>query len=229
MTAHETAPHRTRSQTVSPVDQALGRLTLQAVRQGTGREWAVWLGLLDAAGAPDWDHRGIVDHLEREYPEVSPWWQQSLAVAYERARGRRVLGQTADAGYQVGVQRSVPVTAGRVWDVLTTQPELWLGPDATVVFEPGREYEVPPGEWGPGARGEVRVVKPGDRLRMTWQPEGWTEAATLQIALSTAAPGRTRVQMHLEKLPDAGSREAVRARLRAALEQIARAAGDGPG
>ncbi|MFD2093735.1 SRPBCC family protein [Blastococcus deserti] len=222
MTSPETTRHG--ADEPSAVDQALGRLSPEAVRQGTGRSWADWLQALDAAGAGDWDHRAIVDHLESHHPEVSAWWQQSLAVAYERARGRRVVGQAPDAGRQIGVQRSVSVTPGRLWAVLTTQPDLWLGPGASVVFEPGRAYEVPPGQWGPGARGEVRVVKPGDRLRMTWQPEGWSEPATLQVALSPAAPGRTRVQAHLEHLPDVSVRETVRERLRAALERVARAA-----
>jgi uncharacterized protein YndB with AHSA1/START domain len=220
------AHHETAEETVSPADQALGRLTSEAVRDGTGREWADWLDLLDAAGGPDWDHRGIIDHLEREHPEVSAWWRQSLAVGYERARGKRVVGQTADVGFQIGVQRSVEASAGRLWDVLTERPELWLGPGVAVSFEPGQAYDVPPGEGEPGARGEVRVVKPGDRLRMTWQPAGWPVPATVQVTLSPVAPGRTRLQAHLEKLPDAETREAMRERWRAALDRITQAAGE---
>ena len=212
--------------TVTPVDRALGRLSPGAVREGTGRDWADWLDLLDAAGAPDWDHRGIVDFLDREHPEVSPWWQQSLAVAYERARGKRVLGQTADVGFQIGAQRSVAASSVRVWEVLVTRPELWLGAGATVVFEPGREYEVPAGESTPASRGEIRVVKPGDRIRMTWQPDDWSAPATLQVALTATAPGRTRLNAHLERLPDAESREVMRERMRVAMERVAKAAED---
>lgn len=204
-----------------PVDQALGRLTPDAVREGTGREWEEWLDLLDAAGAFDWDHRGIVDYLEREYPEVSGWWWQSLAVAYERARGKRAVGQTADVGFQIGVQRSMPATRGQVWELITTRPELWLGAGAVVTFEPGTPYDVPPGDSDPGAHGEIRVVKPGDRLRLTWQPEGWSAPATVQLALSAAGQGRTRLQAHMEKLPDGEAREAMRQRWRAVLERIA--------
>jgi uncharacterized protein YndB with AHSA1/START domain len=219
MTQHDAAEGA-----VPPVDLALGRLSPDAVREGTGRDWADWLDLLDAAGAPGWDHRGIVDFLDRDHPEVSPWWQQSLAVAYERARGKRVVGQTADVGFQIGAQRSVAASSGRVWEVLVTRPELWLGAGATVVFEPGREYEVPPGESTPAARGEVRVVKPGDRIRMTWQPDDWPAPATLQVALTATAPGRTRLNAHLEKLPDAESREVMRERMRVAMERVAEAA-----
>jgi hypothetical protein len=59
---------------------------------------------------------------------------------------------------------------------------------------------------------------------MTWQPLGWLTPATLQITISPAAPGRIRVNAHLEKLPDAEAREFMRERMRAALERVADAA-----
>ena len=66
-------------------------------------------------------------------------------------------------------------------------------------------------------------MKPGDRLRMTWQPDGWQAPATLQLALSQSGSGKTAIHAHLEKLPDADTREAMRKRWREALERIATA------
>jgi hypothetical protein len=84
----------------------LGRISARAVREATGRGWEEWLESLDAAGALDWEHKEIVAYLEREHPEVtSGWWRQSIAVGYEQARRKLQVGETADAGYQVGVQR----------------------------------------------------------------------------------------------------------------------------
>ena len=57
--------HDTAEMTATAVDRALGRLSPGAVREGTGRDWRDWLDLLDAAGGPGWDHRGIVDFLDR--------------------------------------------------------------------------------------------------------------------------------------------------------------------
>ena len=206
-------------------DLTLGRISSHSVREATGRGWDAWLEALDAAGAADWDHREIVAYLERAHPEVtSGWWRQSIAVGYERARGKRVVGQTADAGFQVGVQRTVGATAMGVWELITSRPDLWLGEGASVAFAEGARYEVPPGDGGPGASGEVRVVKPGERLRMTWHPEDWPAPATLQVTLSESRSGKTAITAHLEKLPDADAREAMRARWREALERIAAAA-----
>ena len=203
----------------------LGRVSSAAVRKATGRGWEEWLEALDAAGAADWDHKEIVAHLERAHPEVgSGWWRQSLTVGYEQARGKRVVGETADVGFQVGVRRTVAGSVTEAWERITSRPDLWLGEGTSVAFEPGKRYEVPSRDGAPGASGEIRVVKPGDRLRMTWQPEDWPAPATLQLTVSASASGKTVINAHLEKLPDADAREAMRARWRQALERIAAAA-----
>ncbi len=59
---------------------------------------------------------------------------------------------------------------------------------------------------------------------MTWQPEGWTAPATLQLTLSESGSGKTAIHAQLEKLPDADAREAARKRWREGLERLATAA-----
>ena len=199
----------------------LERVSSESVREATGRGWEEWLEALDEAGAREWDHKRIVGHLEREHPEVpSGWWRQTITVGYEQAGGKRVVGQTADAGFQVGVQRTVPVPLARAWELIATRPELWLGEGASVELQKGERYHVPARGGSPAASGEVRVVKPEDRLRLTWHPEGWPAPATLQLALSERDPGKTAVTAHAEKLPDSEAREAMRAWLRAGLERL---------
>ena len=212
----------------TPGDEALPgleRISARTVREATGRDWAAWLEELYAAGAADWEHKQIVAHLERGHPELSGWWRQSVAVGYERARGRRVPGQTADAGFQIGVRRTVGLPPAEAWELVVGRPDLWLGEGARVAFAPGERYAVPPGNGAPGARGEVRVVRPGDRMRMTWQPDGWPAPAILQITVTPAAAGRATIGLHLEKLADAEAREAMREHWREALGRVADAAG----
>ena len=177
--------------------------------------------MLDGAGAADWNHKQTVAHLEREHPEVSSWWRQSITVGYEQARGKRVVGETADAGFEIGVQRTVVANPTDVWRLLTSRPDLWLGQGVWVEFSERVQYEVPPTAGAPGARGEIRVVKPGVRLRMTWHPDGWAAPATLQLTLAEPGPGKTAINAHMEKLPDAETREVMRQHWRTALERIA--------
>lgn len=183
------------------------RVTDTAVKEATGRDWKAWMRALDAAGAAELNHKQLVALVAREVE--SGWWQQSIAVAYEQARGKRVVGETATTGFQVGVVRTLPMTAPELWDLLTKQADRWLGPGAELKLEPGKEYEVPKRRGTPGVRGVLRVVKPGQRLRMTWQPDGWKKPATLQLTLVPKARSAA-LHVHLEKLPDAKAREAMR-------------------
>jgi hypothetical protein len=49
------------------------RISVEAVREATGRDWDEWLAILDAAGAADRTHRRIVGVIERDHPAVPGW------------------------------------------------------------------------------------------------------------------------------------------------------------
>ncbi|HEX2405499.1 MAG TPA: SRPBCC domain-containing protein, partial [Acidimicrobiia bacterium] len=205
---------------VSGADDArlmLSRLSSDKVREATGRGWEEWFEVLDAAGAPDLDHKGIVTHLEQHHSETDSWWRQSIAVGYEQARGMRKLGETA-SGFQVSVQRSVAGDAGAAWRLIEARPESLFG--GAVELTEGTRYEVPAVGDAMAASGEVRVVKPGDRIRMTWQPVGWVVPATVQVTLLESVSGKTAINVLLEKLADAEQREIAQAHWRSVLERI---------
>jgi uncharacterized protein YndB with AHSA1/START domain len=187
-----------------------------AVVTATGKDPAEWQAVLDAAGARDWPHPRIVAWL-RETHGLSGWWGQSVTVGYERAIGRRALGQTAGAGFQIGVRRTVAAPAGAVWALLLS-PEgraLWLGTAEPAVLAPGVAYRAPD-----GTAGEIRVVKPGEKLRLTRQAPGDKASSTLQVTLLSNG-ARTGVSFHHEKLPDVAAREAMRAHWRDVADRFA--------
>lgn len=194
------------------------RVSDAAVAEATGRDWAAWLAWLDERGAESLDHRAIVA-LVADADVDNGWWQQTVAVGYERARGLREVGETADAGFQVGVQRTLPVGQDALWDVLVA-PEgraAWLGAVAAFEPTPGYRYET-----ADGIAGEVRTVKPGERLRLTWQPSDRAGATTLQLSLACPRndDAKTTLRFHHERLADAGEREAMRDRWRSALDRL---------
>lgn len=199
----------------------LNRIRSSAVREATGKSWEEWLALLDAAGARDADHKAIVAYLRREHPHLSGWWQQSVTVAYEQARGKRVLGETAETGFQMGVRKTLPMSRDDAWRLLVEHPERWLG-EGAVSFEKGARYELT-GGYGGTVRGQIRVVKPGERLRASWHPEPFEAPATLQVTLTEAKSGTT-VGVHVEKLADAQARDGVLEHFREILQRLA----DGP-
>ncbi len=196
------------------------RVTDTAVKEATGRDWKAWMQRLDKARAAELNHKQLVALLAEEVE--SSWWQQSISVAYEQSRGKRVVGETADTGFQVGVQRTLPITAAEAWELVTDQPQRWLGAGAEAKFEPGASYQVPKRRGVPAVRGLVRAMKPGQRVRMTYHPEGWKKPATLQVTLLPKTRG-VSFHVHMEKLPDAKARAAMREHWSKVLETLANA------
>ncbi|HEX6360360.1 SRPBCC domain-containing protein [Actinophytocola sp.] len=74
-----------------------------------------------------------------------------------------------------------------------------------MLSEPGAGYETTS-----GVRGETRSFRERDRVRLTWQPRGWTHDTTLQLTVTPAGEGRTRLGVHQERLADANEREQQR-------------------
>ena len=117
------------------------------------------------------------------------------------------VGRTRDAGWQIGVSRTVDRPVEEVWAFLTS-PEgvaIWLGDGVTVLSEPGIGYETTD-----GVRGETRSFHELDRIRLTWQPSGWSHDTTLQLAVRATGAGRAMLRVHQERLADAAEREQQR-------------------
>lgn len=126
------------------------------------------------------------------------------------------IGLTKDAGYQIGVRRTIHVSHSRAWDMIfsTEGMNIWLGPTSGIELEPGQTYEL-----GDGASGEVRVVKPGSHIRLTWQPPEYSRPSIIQVRVLDKG-GKSVIAFHQEHLPDGQAREARRAHFANALDRI---------
>jgi uncharacterized protein YndB with AHSA1/START domain len=78
-----------------------------------------------------------------------------------------------------------------------------------------------------GIEGEIRVVKPQERLRMTWRKPGLKRAATLQITLAATSAGKTAVRVHLERLPSQKYRQQMKSYWQEVLNGLADLASSG--
>ncbi|GHF07002.1 hypothetical protein GCM10017786_45770 [Amycolatopsis deserti] len=114
------------------------------------------------------------------------------------------VGRTADAGWQIGVSRTLSHPATTVWEFLTSEAgaAVWLG--AAVPGGKGERYET-----ADGTVGEVRSLRELDRIRLTWRPKDWDHDSTVQVTVSPSSDG-TVVRFHQEWL--AGPEERARQR-----------------
>ncbi|MFI6575228.1 SRPBCC domain-containing protein [Nocardiopsis sp. NPDC050513] len=107
------------------------------------------------------------------------------------------VGLTRDAGYQIGVSRTLPLPAERVWRFMTSGEglELWLGPSPSIELRQGGVYRT-----ADGTEGEVRGFGEGARrrVRLTHRPPGGPET-TVQVRV-TPKHGRAVVGFHQERL-----------------------------
>lgn len=169
-----------------------------AVHKATGKGWAEWLSVLDAAGARRMTHAQIAEHLhERE--RVGDWWSQMVTVGYEQARGLRVKYQSSTGVFQGSASRTigVPVSAlYRAWTDARIRRR-WLGRDAAFT---------------------VRTATKNTSMRITWT-DG---ASSVEAMFSAKGPGKAQVAVQHSKLANAKHVERIKAFWAARLEVLRR-------
>jgi uncharacterized protein YndB with AHSA1/START domain len=128
----------------------------------------------------------------------------------------RPVGLTQDAGWEVGASRTFPISVEAAWDLMVSPAgvAIWLGEGVELPLEKGDAYET-----ADGTTGEIRSVRPRDRMRLTWRPADREHEATLQFALRETPTG-CAIGFHAEHLVSAEDREATRERLRGALDRL---------
>lgn len=167
-----------------------------AVKDATGRDWAAWIVRLDKAGAADMTHKQIAEHLA-EAEGVAPWWAQMVTVGYEQAKGRRAKHEKTD-GFSVSGSKTIAAPIERVFEAFTQARtrSAWLkGVDLTV--RKATEFKSARITWnsGTGVQGEAGTS---------------VEVNLYEKAGKTGDP-KTMVQVQHNKLPDAAAAEAIKA------------------
>lgn len=128
----------------------------------------------------------------------------------------KIIGQTKSVGFQVGVRRTLPVSRENAWALIIDEEGLhsWLGKGTTLILEPGQKYHSKTGA------GEIRIVKPLEQLRLTWQKEGWGRPSTIQIRILPKENNKTTISFHQEHLADQTVREEMKRYWETVLDSI---------
>ncbi|MDQ3666344.1 MAG: DUF4287 domain-containing protein [Acidobacteriota bacterium] len=153
------------------------RLSDEAVKAKTGKKWDQWFAILDKAGAKEMSHQDIVKFLNSKH-DVGPWWQQTVTVTYEQARGLRDKHEKP-GGYQISVSRTVNVPLSNLYKAVANEKSR--------------------GSWLPEAELVVRKATPNKSMRVTWK-DGKT---SLEINFYPKGDGKSQVVVQHSKLSDA--------------------------
>lgn len=187
-----TTTTRPRGTSRDPKKLAIGD---DAVLARTGRDWAQWFKLVDAAGGKHMSHREIVAVVTGA--GASPWWQQMVAVVYEQSRGLREKHQTP-AGFKVGASKTIAGSADTLFSA-------W--------FDPRRRAK-----WLPESAGmAIRTSTPAKSLRITW-----TDGVThVEVNFTSKGDRKCQVAVEHRKLPDARAAARMQRQWSAALGRLA--------
>ncbi len=170
----------------------------EAVAAKTGRTWAQWVDLLDAAGAAAWTHRDIAKHLRAAH-DVGPWWNQTVAVGYERIRGLRDVGQSRSGAkastYMANKSRTFPVARA-------------------ALFRACRDARSR-AEWMPGSGVTLRKATPPKYLRLRG-PDG----EPIEMVFVAKAAGKSAVQVQVGGLPSRAAIDAEKQRWHRRLDAL---------
>lgn len=132
------------------------------------------------------------------------------------AAGTGPVGKTRDAGWQIGVSRTIAVDLETAWAYLTSTRGLatWLGEGVAVPLCKGQRYTT-----ADGTSGTIRSLRRLDRIRLTWHPVRRPDHATIQVTVAQAKRGCS-VRFHTERLYSSDEREQMRAHWRQVVDRI---------
>jgi uncharacterized protein YndB with AHSA1/START domain len=175
------------------------RMSDEAVKAKTGKDWKQWFSILDKAGAKKLTHQEIVAILNSKHA-VGPWWGQMVTASYEQARGLRDRHEKP-AGYEISVSRTLNAPLSAVYRSFANEKERssWLAEDGL----------------------QVRKATPNKTLRVTWK-DGKT---ILAIAFYSKEPGKSQVVVQHSKLADAKTAEKMKSYWTRALDRLRDALG----
>lgn len=160
----------------------------ESILKATGKPWKHWLGVLQKMDAGKMPHKDIALALHQKH-NISGWWAQMLTVEFERAAGKRQVGQTCYGDFQVTVTKTV---SGSLDQAL----KVWRKMAAGHTGFNGVSFEDKPS------------VSKSEKWRYWRVP--LSDGSRVAAVIGIRAPGKTTIAINHEKIQTKDSADAWR-------------------
>ena len=169
----------------APSYEQLAGIRDATIEARTGCNWERWVWVLDQAGAREWSHRAIAEHVRRRY-KTPMWWTQAVTVGYERIKGLRSVGQRRSGEFEAGKSKTLAAPVARVYRAFrdARSRRRWLG-DVDLT---------------------VRTATPNKSMRVTW-PDG----SSVELYFAPKGDAKCQVAVQHVKLPDREAADRMKA------------------
>ena len=160
-----------------------GGLSDEKSIEKTGHDLAHWFDILDRFGGIEKGHTASAALLYGQY-RVPGWYCQGIVVAYERARGKRVMNQKCDGSFEVSVSKVIAANTPALVKALSDAKvrKRW-----SAQADPALVKALEAGLKNPKATGFV--MKPNGEARHRYKWDGMT----VQFNLYPKGPGKTSI------------------------------------
>jgi hypothetical protein len=166
--------------------------------------------VLDRFGGVEKGHTAAARHL-REAHQVDGWYSQGITVAYERARGLRVVNQRTGGSYEVSASKVMPVDVAAAVAALVNarRRRQWTDP-----LDAALRAALSAALGGRTAKGFAMKANGDARCRFPW------DGTAVEITVSPRRTGTCVVVVAHQKLPSPQAVEERRGQWRAALAAL---------
>jgi hypothetical protein len=186
-----------------PVKKALAKsqgewspksISEEKVKAATGRGWMGWFSILNNMNANALSHKDVAKML-REKHGAPRWWNQMIAVEYERARGGRKKNEREGGTFAVNVTKVMPVNLAKLF--------------ATATSEKTRKDWFPPGAFEETSKTENKY----------WRGK-WKTGRKLEFGFYTKGEGKASIMLEIRQIPSEADLEKERAAWKKAMERL---------
>jgi len=191
-----------------PAMSTKGGLSEAKSIEKTGHGLAYWFDVLDKFGAIEKGHTKAADHLYSDHG-VPGWYCQGITVAYERARGVRVMNQRCDGVFEVNVSKMMAAKPSQLIKTLK-DPRGWAdGIDRDLLKALASAVK------DKKSKGFITRADGQARFRYKW------DDMTVQFNMYPKGPAKTSLVVQHMNFKDAASVETYRAKWKTAFAAIA--------